>query len=111
MVYLGDVAHGRDNNFNLIRALAATAVLVSHAYPIALGPGAVQPLQNGLGHTLGSLAVAVSEEAETIEDVYEPFLIQSGFLKRTSRGRVTTPLALNHLGLTARSENDQTRFF
>jgi Holliday junction DNA helicase RuvB len=60
---------------------------------------------------IGSLAVAVSEEVETIEDVYEPFLIQSGFLKRTPRGRVTTPLALAHLGLTAPSEDNQTRFF
>jgi Holliday junction DNA helicase RuvB len=50
---------------------------------------------------INSLAVAVSEETETIEDVYEPFLIQEGFLQRTSRGRVATPLALNHLGLTS----------
>ena len=48
---------------------------------------------------LGSLAVSVSEEAETIEDVYEPFLIQLGFLQRTSRGRVATPLAMTHLGI------------
>lgn len=48
-----------------------------------------------------SLAVAVGEEQETIEDVYEPFLIQQGFLQRTPRGRVATPLALAHLGLTA----------
>ncbi len=58
---------------------------------------------------IGSLAVAVSEEVETIEDVYEPFLIQTGFLQRTSRGRMTTPLALNHLGLTSGSRNDPTR--
>lgn len=50
-----------------------------------------------------SLAVAVSEEQETLEDVYEPFLIQQGFLQRTPRGRVATPLALAHLGLTASS--------
>jgi Holliday junction DNA helicase RuvB len=50
-----------------------------------------------------SLAVAVSEEQETLEDVYEPFLIQQGFLQRTPRGRVATPLALTHLGLTASS--------
>ena len=37
MIWLGDVARGRDNNFNLIRFVAATAVLVSHAWPIALG--------------------------------------------------------------------------
>ena len=60
---------------------------------------------------IGSLAVAVSEEAETIEDVYEPFLIQSGFLKRTSRGRVTTPLALSHLGLTGPAEPGEGRLF
>ncbi len=58
---------------------------------------------------IGSLAVAVSEEVETIEDVYEPFLIQTGFLQRTSRGRMTTPLALSHLGLTSGSRNDPTR--
>jgi Holliday junction DNA helicase RuvB len=57
-----------------------------------------------------SLAVAVSEEQETIEDVYEPFLIQQGFLQRTPRGRVATPLALAHLGLTAaRAEGDTRR--
>jgi Holliday junction DNA helicase RuvB len=50
-----------------------------------------------------SLAVAVSEEQETLEDVYEPFLIQQGFLQRTPRGRVATPLALTHLGLTVSS--------
>lgn len=58
---------------------------------------------------IGSLAVAVNEETETIEDVYEPFLIQCGFLKRTSRGRVATPLALNHLGLAGTSESDSPR--
>jgi Holliday junction resolvasome RuvABC ATP-dependent DNA helicase subunit len=45
------------------------------------------------------------EEQETLEDVYEPFLIQQGFLQRTPRGRVATPLALTHLGLTASSGN------
>jgi Holliday junction DNA helicase RuvB len=60
---------------------------------------------------IGSLSVAVSEEAETIEDVYEPFLIQSGFLKRTSRGRVTTPLALSHLGLTGSAQSDSPGLF
>jgi len=56
-----------------------------------------------------SLAVAVSEEQETIEDVYEPFLIQQGFLQRTPRGRVATPLALTHLGLTAPAGGDAQR--
>ena len=53
-----------------------------------------------------SLAVAVSEEQETLEDVYEPFLIQQGFLQRTPRGRVVTPLALTHLGLTTSGGSD-----
>ena len=48
---------------------------------------------------LSTLAVAVSEEPDTIEDVYEPYLLQSGFLKRTPRGRVATARAYEHLGL------------
>jgi Holliday junction DNA helicase RuvB len=44
-----------------------------------------------------TLAVSVSEETETIEDVYEPFLIQIGFINRTPRGRVTTPAAREHM--------------
>jgi Holliday junction DNA helicase RuvB len=48
---------------------------------------------------LSTLAVAVAEEADTIEDVYEPYLLQCGFLKRTPRGRVATPAAFAHLGL------------
>ncbi|HEV3232326.1 MAG TPA: Holliday junction branch migration DNA helicase RuvB [Candidatus Dormibacteraeota bacterium] len=47
-----------------------------------------------------TLAVSVSEERETLEDVFEPYLIQLGFLARTSRGRVATALAYTHLGLT-----------
>jgi len=43
-----------------------------------------------------TLAAAIGEEKDTIEDVYEPFLIQAGFLKRTPRGRVATPLAFEH---------------
>jgi Holliday junction DNA helicase RuvB len=48
---------------------------------------------------LDSLSVAVCEEKDTLEDVYEPFLIQQGFLKRTPRGRVATKLAYTHFGL------------
>jgi Holliday junction DNA helicase RuvB len=46
-----------------------------------------------------TIATAVSEEAETIEEVYEPFLIQEGYLKRTSRGREATEKAFKHLGI------------
>ncbi|NLT05811.1 MAG: Holliday junction branch migration DNA helicase RuvB [Solirubrobacterales bacterium] len=49
---------------------------------------------------LSTLAVAVSEEQDTIEDVYEPYLLQLGMLMRTPRGRVATPAAFAHLGLT-----------
>ena len=44
-----------------------------------------------------TIATAVGEEAETIEEVYEPFLIQEGYLKRTSRGREATEKAYKHL--------------
>ncbi|MGI8623009.1 MAG: Holliday junction branch migration DNA helicase RuvB [Solirubrobacteraceae bacterium] len=49
---------------------------------------------------LSTLAVPVGEEADTIEDVYEPYLLQRGFLQRTPRGRTATPHAFRHLGLT-----------
>jgi Holliday junction DNA helicase RuvB len=50
---------------------------------------------------LGTLAVAVGEEPDTVEDVYEPFLLKEGLLVRTPRGRVPTPAAFAHLGLRA----------
>jgi Holliday junction DNA helicase RuvB len=50
---------------------------------------------------LGTLAVAVGEERETVEEVAEPFLVRSGYLARTPRGRVATPAAWAHLGLVA----------
>jgi Holliday junction DNA helicase RuvB len=49
---------------------------------------------------LNTVAAAVAEDANTIEEVYEPFLVQHGFLQRTSRGRVATPLAYRHFGYT-----------
>jgi holliday junction DNA helicase RuvB len=49
---------------------------------------------------LGTVAVAVGEDAGTLEDVYEPYLIQQGFLERTQRGRCATPLAYRRFGLT-----------
>ena len=48
---------------------------------------------------LDTLAAAIGEDSGTIEDVYEPYLIQNGFLNRTPRGRVATELAYHHLGL------------
>ena len=46
---------------------------------------------------ISTIATACGEEAETIEEVYEPFLIKEGYLKRTSRGRTATELAYTHL--------------
>ena len=49
---------------------------------------------------LSTLAAAIDEEGDTIADVYEPYLLQQGFIKRTPRGRVATPRAFEHLGVT-----------
>ena len=54
---------------------------------------------NGGPVGLDTLAAAIGEDAGTIEDVYEPYLIQYGFLNRTPRGRVATELAYHHLGI------------
>ena len=50
---------------------------------------------------LSTLAIAVGEQPETVEDVYEPFLLQNGLLLRTPRGRVASAAAYEHLGLPA----------
>ena len=49
---------------------------------------------------VNSIAAAINEEKDAIEDIYEPFLIQAGFLDRTPRGRVATPRAYQYFGLT-----------
>jgi Holliday junction DNA helicase RuvB len=51
---------------------------------------------------LETIASAVSEQSDTVEDVYEPFLLQEGFIHRTPRGRLATPRAFEHLGLPRR---------
>jgi Holliday junction DNA helicase RuvB len=56
---------------------------------------------NGGPVGLDNLAAAIGEERDTIEDVLEPYLIQQGYLQRTPRGRVATPLAYTHFGVTA----------
>ena len=55
---------------------------------------------------INSLAVAVGEEADTLEEVYEPFLIQEGYLKRTPQGRVPTELAYQKLGVKDGAKQD-----
>ncbi len=70
-----------------------------------LDPADRQILETIINHYQGgpvgleTLAAAISEDSATIEDMYEPFLMQKGFLQRTPRGRMATPLAWSHLGL------------
>lgn len=62
-------------------------------------------LYNGGPVGLETLAATIGEESGTIEDVYEPYLMQIGFLSRTPRGRVVTPLAYKHFGIPYGGEN------
>ena len=56
---------------------------------------------NGGPVGLSTVAISVGEQPDTVEDVYEPFLIQQGMIARTPRGRVAMPAAYRHLGLAA----------
>ena len=58
-----------------------------------------------------TLSVALGEDIRTIEDVYEPFLLQKGLLARTNRGRRATKLAYKHLGLEYSEANGQIGLF
>ncbi|HKK67457.1 MAG TPA: Holliday junction DNA helicase RuvB C-terminal domain-containing protein, partial [Bacteroidales bacterium] len=60
---------------------------------------------------LNNLAVALSEDAETIEDVYEPFLIQKGFIQRTARGRKATYKSYQYLNRENNNDNKQATLF
>jgi holliday junction DNA helicase RuvB len=60
---------------------------------------------------LSTLAVAVGEEPDTLEDVYEPYLMQLGFLQRTPRGRVATEAAFAHIGVTPPAGRAGARLF
>jgi len=66
---------------------------------------------------LGTLAISVGETVETLEDIYEPYLIKAGFIKRTQRGRMVTEKAYQHLGITlkgsmlSKSEKEQGYLF
>ncbi len=62
---------------------------------------------NGGPVGLETIAAAISEESDTIMDVYEPYLLQLGFLERTPRGRTVTPLAYQHLGLPCNKAKSQ----
>ena len=59
---------------------------------------------------LGTLSVSVGEEPDTLEEVYEPFLIQEGYLERTPKGRVATPLCYTRFGLVSPSRQNELNF-
>jgi holliday junction DNA helicase RuvB len=56
---------------------------------------------------LSTLAVTLGEEPDTIEDVYEPYLLQLGFIQRTPRGRIVTKLGRAHVGAPAEEDGDR----
>jgi Holliday junction DNA helicase RuvB len=58
---------------------------------------------------LDTMAATISEAPETIEDLLEPYLMQIGFIQRTPRGRMTTRLACEHLGITPSVDKEQLR--
>jgi len=60
---------------------------------------------------LNTIGAAIGEDANTIEEVYEPFLVQHGFLQRTPRGRVATPQAYRHFGFTPQTPGGQEALF
>jgi len=60
---------------------------------------------------LNTIAAVLSEETDAIEDIYEPFLLQIGFIQRTPRGRIATKLAYDHLGIEYRPDNPQSGLF
>ncbi|KAA3658023.1 MAG: Holliday junction branch migration DNA helicase RuvB [Calditrichaeota bacterium] len=60
---------------------------------------------------ISTLAVAVGEKGETLEEIYEPYLIQEGFIKRTQRGRMVTQLALDHLQIARKEKKNQRDLF
>ncbi|OGL49244.1 MAG: Holliday junction DNA helicase RuvB [Candidatus Schekmanbacteria bacterium RIFCSPHIGHO2_02_FULL_38_11] len=65
---------------------------------------------NGGPVGVGTISAVVSEEKDTIEDVYEPFLIKEGFLERTPRGRMVTRLAYKHLGIPVPANGQREMF-
>ena len=70
------------------------------AEALSVSVGYISQMERGVTKiNLDTLAAVIGEEAVTIEDVYEPYLLQNGFINRTPRGRVVTETAYRHLGL------------
>ena len=90
----------------LLRGRGRTLLRIAAALAVLAGGGLVArgALERGAVATTSAvpapvLTAALSEPKDTIEEVYEPYLIQEGFLQKTPRGRVATPKAFGHLGL------------
>ena len=66
---------------------------------------------NGGPVGLDSLGVSISEDARTIEEVYEPYLIKEGFIQRTSRGRKALDKTFNYLGVKKPNDTNQSNLF
>lgn len=101
-----DFAQVRANN-HITRDVAAEALSLLEIDPRGLDEMDIRILEtlvhkfNGGPVGLGTIAVSVGEEPDTIEEVYEPFLIQEGYLERTSKGRVATQACYTRLGLAS----------
>jgi Holliday junction DNA helicase RuvB len=99
-------AHGR-----ITKPVAEEALRLLEVDPIGLDKMDTMLLMTMIDKFSGgpvgveTLAAAIGEEKDTIEDVYEPFLIQAGFVQRTPRGRVATQLAYEHFGRKQGSES------
>ena len=98
---------------SLTRDIAEKTFTLLAIDPIGLAPADRKILEtlvvkfNGGPVGVNTLAAATAEETATIEDVYEPFLLQSGFIERTPRGRVATAHAYKHLGYTVPEDLQQ----
>ena len=115
------VAHSPDADPSIHRSVVETGLYTVHTVVVrdqAQGLAVAKELveKHGVqslllcpGHSdedVGQIAAAVGEDAATLEEVYEPYLMQQGFLERTARGRVATRNAYRHLGLTPATESD-----
>ncbi len=107
-----DFAQVRADN-HITQPVAAEALSLLEIDPKGLDEMDIRILEtlvhkfNGGPVGLSTIAVSVGEETDTIEEVYEPYLIQEGYLQRTPKGRVATPLCYERLGLRPLSQNRQ----
>jgi Holliday junction DNA helicase RuvB len=107
-----DFAQVRADN-HITRAVAAEALALTQIDPQGLDEMDIRILET-LVHKFGggpvglnTIAVSVGEEPDTIEEVYEPFLIQEGYLERTPKGRLATPACYRRLGLAPASRQNE----